>query len=302
MDFANTPSFFRSGPRPATRLALCVLASVALLIGDSRYNLMEHAREGLSLALYPVQRAVNMPVSAARHVSDFFTSQAELKAENDTLRTRQLQMVARQARLETVERELNELRALNNIKASRDDTAQLAETLYTGRDPFSYKIIIDKGADAALTPGQPVVDSKGLIGQVTRVQPLTAEVTLIIDKNQMVPVMIQRTGARAILYGYGGGVEIRYLPLHADIKEHDVIVTSGIDGLYPEGIPVATISKVERNAGAAFARVSSLPQAGVQQARFVLVLKQKGQTPARPAEAAKPVTKKTKGGKRAASE
>ena len=92
MDFANTPSFFRSGPRPATRLALCVLASVALLIGDSRYNLMEHAREGLSLALYPVQRAVNMPVSAARHVSDFFTSQAELKAENDTLRTRQLQM------------------------------------------------------------------------------------------------------------------------------------------------------------------------------------------------------------------
>ena len=92
------------------------------------------------------------------------------------------------------------------------------------------------------------MDDRGLIGQITRVQPLTAEVTLITDKTLMVPVMIQRTGLRAILYGFGGGVELRYLPIHADVKPGDMVITSGIDGLYPEGVPVAMITRVERNA------------------------------------------------------
>ncbi|OWY40901.1 rod shape-determining protein MreC [Xenophilus sp. AP218F] len=300
MDFANTPSFFRSGPPPAARLAMSVAASIALLIGDSQFGLMEHTREAVSLALYPVQRAVNLPAQAMRHVSDFLTSQAELKAENNELRSRQMQMSAQLTRLETLQRELNELRALNGIKAIRNDAAQIAETLYTGRDPFSYKIIIDKGDDAKLQPGQPVVDAQGLLGQVTRVQPLTAEVSLVIDKNQMVPVMVARTGERAILYGYGGGVELRYLPQNADVQEKDRIVTSGLDGLYPEGIPVAVITKVDRNPGAAFVRVTTAPLAGVQQTRYVLVLQAK-QAPARPAEAPVPA-KKTKGGKKSASE
>ncbi|KUM02455.1 rod shape-determining protein MreC [Chromobacterium subtsugae] len=301
MDFANTPSFFRSGPPPAARLAMSAVASIALLIGDSHYGLMEQAREALSLALYPVQRAVNLPAQAVRHAGDYLTSQTELKQENTELRTRQLQMSAQLSRLQTLERELNELRALNAIRAQRDDSAQIAETLYTGRDPFSYKIIIDKGDDAKLQAGQPVVDPRGLLGQVTRVQPLTAEVTLVIDKNQMVPVMIARTGERAILYGYGGGVELRYLPQSSDVKENDQVVTSGLDGLFPEGIPVAVVSKVERNPGAAFTRVSTVPLAGVQQTRYVLVL-QARETRARPAEAPAIVEKKTRGGRKAAAE
>ncbi|POA96794.1 rod shape-determining protein MreC [Chromobacterium sinusclupearum] len=301
MDFANTPSFFRSGPPAGARLAMSVAASIVLLIGDSRYGLMEQAREALSLALYPVQRAVNLPAQAMRHVGDYLTSQTELKQENTALRARQMQMTAQLSRLQTLERELNELRRLNEIRSQRDDTAQIAETLYTGRDPFSYKIIIDKGADAKLLPGQPVVDSRGLLGQVTRVQPLTAEVTLIIDKNQMVPVMVERTGERAILYGYGGGVELRYLPQSSDIKENDRIVTSGLDGLFPEGIPVAMVTKVDRNAGAAFTRVSTQPLAGVQQTRYVLALQAK-QTAARPAEPPPLPEKKTKGGRKSADE
>lgn len=283
MDFANNPSFIRQGPHPAVRLALCVLLSVALLIGDSRFGLMEHVREALSVALYPVQRAVNVPFAGARHAIDFFTTQAELKTENDELKNRHLLMSAQLRRLATVEREYRELRQLNELKSSRAEGGQLAEVLYTGRDPFSYKLIIDKGEDAHIRPGQPVIDSQGLIGQVTRVQPLTAEVTLIIDKNHMVPVMSERTGARAILYGYGGGVEVRYLPSHADVQEKDLLVTSGIDDLYPAGLPVARIGKVERNTGAAFARLSTSVVAGVQQSRFVLVLNQKQHVPARPA-------------------
>lgn len=282
MDFANNPSFIRQGPHPAVRLALCVLLSIALLIGDSRYGLMEHVREALSVALYPVQRAVNVPFAGARHVIDFFTAQAQLKAENDALKSQRLQMSAQLARLATVEREYRELRQLNELKSSRAEGGQLAEVLYTGRDPFSYKLIIDKGADAQISPGQPVIDSQGLIGQVTRVQPLTAEVTLIIDKNHMVPVMIERTGARAILYGYGGGVEVRYLPNHADVQEKDLLVTSGIDDLYPAGLPVARVGKIERNTGAAFARLSTSVVAGVQESRFVLVLNPKQHVPAAP--------------------
>ncbi|QEL57416.1 rod shape-determining protein MreC [Chromobacterium paludis] len=301
MDFANTPSFFRSGPPPAARLAISVAASLALLIGDSRYGLMEQAREALSLALYPVQRAVNLPAQAMRHVGDYLTSQTELKQENTALRERQLQMTAQLGRLQSLERELNELRQLNAIRAQRDDAAQIAETLYTGRDPFSYKIIIDKGADAKLQPGQPVVDARGLLGQITRVQPLTAEVTLIIDKNQMVPVMLERTGERAILYGYGGGVELRYLPQSSDVKENDKVVTSGLDGVYPEGIPVAMVTRVEHNAGAAFTRINTVPLAGVQQTRYVLALQAKPM-PARPADPTPPPEKKTKGGRQSANE
>lgn len=300
MDFANTPSFFRSGPPPGARLAMAVAASVALLVGDSYFGLMEQAREATSLALYPVQRAVNMPAQAMRHVSDFLSSQTELKQENTALRVRQLEMSAQLSRLQTLQRELDEVRKLNGIKSSYHQQAQMAETLYTGRDPFSYKIIIDKGSDANLKAGQPVVDASGLLGQVTRVQPLTAEVTLVIDKNQMVPVMVARTGQRAILYGYGGGVEIRYLPQSADIKDGDHIVTSGVDGVYPAGIPVARVTRVERNQGATFARIATAPLAGVQQTRYMLVLGEK-QAPPRPPEPA-PIVKKSRGGKKAAAE
>ena len=186
------------------------------------------------------------------------------------------------------------MRTLNQLKSVRQDASALAEILYSSRDPFSYKIIIDKGTDSHLEPGQPVVDDHGLIGQITRVQPLTAEVTLITDKTLMVPVMIQRTGLRAILYGYGGGVELRYLPSHADVKPGDLLITSGIDGLYPEGVPVAMVTRVERNPDTTFIRVTSFPTAGVDKGRFVLILNEKTHVPARPADPVVVVPKKSK--------
>ena len=142
--------------------------------------------------------------------------------------------------------------------------------------------------------GQAVVDAQGLIGQITRVQPLTAEVTLITDKTLMVPVMNQRTGLRVIMYGYGGGIEARYLPVHDDVKVGDRFVTSGIDGVYPDGVPVALVTKVERTPDAAFVRAITVPAAGVERGRFVLILNEKTHVPARPAEPAPPAPKKSK--------
>ncbi|MBV8048323.1 MAG: rod shape-determining protein MreC [Paludibacterium sp.] len=294
MDFANNPSFIRQGLSPGTRLAICVALSVALLIGDSQYGLMEYTRQGMSVLFYPLQRAINFPLVAARRIDDFLTTQSTLQAENEVLRRQQMVLLARVQRLESAEHDFESLRTLNQLKSVRSDSASLAEILYTGRDPFSYKIIIDKGQDTQLHAGQPVVDDRGLIGQITRVQPLTAEVTLITDKTLMVPVMIQRTGLRAILYGYGGGVEARYLPIHADVRPGDLMVTSGIDGLYPEGVPVAFVTRVERNPDSAFIRVTSMPTAGVQKGRYVLVLKEKTSVPARPVDPAAPPPKKGK--------
>ncbi|RXZ44445.1 rod shape-determining protein MreC [Crenobacter cavernae] len=272
MNFTNTPSFISHGPRPGLRLALAVVASVALLVGDARLGLMDPAREALSVALYPLQWVVNAPLSGAQHASEFFADQARLKQENARLKTRELKLSAQLAELATVKNELAELKAMNALRAQRAEKSLLAEVLYTGRDPFSYKIIIDKGQDAGLVAGQPVVGDAGLIGQITRVQPLTAEVTLVINKDQMVPVMVERTGVRAILYGYGGGVELRYLPVHADLVIGDRLVTSGIDGVYPAGLPVARVTKVERKPGAAFLQVASLPVDGVYRQRYVLAL------------------------------
>jgi rod shape-determining protein MreC len=294
MDFANNPSFIRQGLSPGTRLAICVAMSIGLLVGDSQYGLMEYTRQGMSVLFYPLQRAINFPVVSARKVDDFLTTQSTLQAENETLHRQQMVLLARLQRLEAVNSEYQSLRTLNQLKSQRPDSATLAEVLYTGRDPFSYKIIIDKGNDTSLHQGQPVVDDRGLLGQITRVQPLTAEVTLITDKSLMVPVMIQRTGLRAILYGYGGGVEARYLPIHADVRAGDLMLTSGIDGVYPEGVPVAYVSRVERNPESAFIRVTTLPTAGVQKGRFVLVLKEKTGVPPRPADPPPPPPKKGK--------
>jgi len=294
MDFANNPSFIRQGPTPGTRLAICVTLSFALLVGDSQYGLMEYTRQGMSVLFYPLQRAINFPLVAARHIDDFLTTQSTLQTENETLKRQQMVLVARLQQLETVRRDYASLRALNQIKSVRPDAGSLAEILYTGRDPFSFKIVIDKGIDSQLKPGQPVIDDRGLIGQITRVQPLTAEVTLVTDKTLMVPVMIQRTGLRAILYGFGGGIEARYLPIHADVRPGDLFLTSGIDGLYPEGVPVAMVTRVERNPDTAFIRVTTMPTAGVQKGRFVLVLSEKSNVPPRPAEPPAPPPKKGK--------
>ena len=282
MDFATNHSFIKKGPSPFIRLAVYAAFSIALLIGDSQVGLMERVRAGLSVVLYPLHWMVSLPGKLADTAHYIVTSHFDLYAQNADLKKQQLIMKSKLMRWETLEYNYQALRNLNALKARYHSSSQLAEILYTSRDRFSYKIFIDKGQDSHFHPGQPVIDNQGLIGQVTRVQPLTAEVTLIVDKTLMVPVMVQRTGVRAILYGYGGGVEVRYLPVHTDVKVGDLLTTSGIDGVYPEGLPVAKVVNVERNADNAFIRLTTIPVAGVEHGRFVMVLEEKSNLPPKP--------------------
>ncbi len=300
MDFATSPSFFRQGPKPLTRVIACAGLAFALMIGDARFGMLEGVRESASVLLYPVQWMVNAPVEGLSRLSAYLSSHAQLEQDNHALRSERLELDARLQRLANLEQENAELRRLAGLRAKRHGASYPAEILYLSRDPFSYKIIIDQGEQSHVKAGYPVIDSDGLIGQVTRVQPLTSEVTLIVEKNHVVPVMVQRNGLRAVMFGTGGGIEVRYLPNHADIAENDILMTSGIDGVYPAGLAVARVVKVDRSGGSAFARIVCAPIGQVDKRRLALVLAEELDLPPRPAPA--PEIKPKRKGRRAASE
>lgn len=298
MDIASSPPpFFRRGLRPLTKLMICAVLSIACLIADGRLGLLVPLRDTLSLLLYPLQWVVNTPTGLIRQGSEFMVKQSELQAENRALREHALILSARLQRHEELAQENRQLRALHQLAQAREGEARLAEVLYTGRDPFSHKIVIDKGSQDSIESGFPVVDDRGLIGQITRVSPLTSEVTLIIEKNHSVPVMVQRNGLRTVLFGTGNGIELRFVSGSADIRAGDLLVTSGIDGVYPAGLDVARVSSVERHAGNPFSIVRCTPIGAVDSRRFALVLTEKIELPPRPEEAAQttPATPAKKG-------
>ena len=246
--------------------------AVLLMVLDARFHTLETVRSGLAVLVYPLQRAAMAPMDAFNAVAGFFSSQSTLQRENDALRSRLLHSSRDLLTLETLASENDNLRRLLEARARAPRDTTLAEILYSGRDPFARKVVIDKGTGAEIRPGQAVMDDTGIIGQVTRVFPMLAEVTLITDKEQATPVQVVRNGLRAIAYGDGATLDLRFMAANADIQNGDILVTSGIDGTYPAGLPVATVQEVERNAAFMFARISAQPAAGVNRYRQVLVL------------------------------
>lgn len=293
MDNDNSPRFFRRGSHSLAHLIICVAISLALLVADGRFGMMAPLRDALSMLLYPAQWLVSAPVTAVHQTREFLTQQATLHAENRQLREDALVLTARLQRYEELAQENQQLRALHSLAELKIGDAKLSEILYSGRDPFSHKIVINKGSQDAIEAGFPVMDEKGLIGQITRTAPITSEVTLIIEKNHAVPVMVQRNGTRAVLYGTGGGVELRHVMRSADIVVGDLLVTSGIDGVYPAGLDVARVQSIERSSNSTFLIVRCLPIGEIDRRRFALVLTEKIELPPRP-EASDTETKPTK--------
>lgn len=270
---AQSPLFPR-GPGVGARLAIYVLISIATIIADARYQALETVRNGLSAALYPFQQAAQTPLAVYQRVTGFFVNHAGLQRENQRLRQSQLDHAAALLRYRDLEQENRRLRTLLDAGARAPLHTRFAEILYMPRNPYNRRMIVDRGALQGVRAGQPVIDEAGLLGQVTRVYPYTSEITLLTDTDQPVPVLVQRNGLRAVAFGTGadGVVEVRYLPHSADIRDGDVLVTSGIDGVYPPGLPVATVTRIERSASRAFLRVECTPTAGVGRHRQVLIL------------------------------
>ena len=292
------PPFFKRGPAPLARLAFFLALSLLLLVLDLRYHTLELSRQVVAIVAYPLQRLTYAPVEAFDHVAEYFSSLATVQKENSGLRRQQLDTANQLLRQEHLELENQRLRALLDMKQLQAVPSQVAEILYSARDPFARRMIVDKGTQQGIAAGQIVVDELGVIGQVTRSFPLLSEVTLITDKSQAVPVQIVRNGLRSVIFGAGaGGLELHFLAANADVQVGDVLVTSGLDGVYLAGLPVAKVVQVDRDTTYAFARILCQPIAGVERHDQVLVL---GQGVALPPAPAEPETKeKPVKGKRA---
>jgi rod shape-determining protein MreC len=285
------PPFFRTGPTPLARLLIFSALSVALLIADARFSLLTIVRQAVSVVLYPLQRIAAAPAALARRAGEFFVTHASLRGENERLRHERMESAAALQQFEALRAENAQLRALLEARERLEVTSQLAEVAYSARDPFSRRIVVDRGSQHDVQSGQPVIDHAGVVGQVTRVYPWIAEVTLITDKDHLVPVLNLRNGLRAVLAGTGsnGTLELRFVPLNADFQSGDRLVTSGIDGVYPRGLPVAEVTGVDRSAALLFARITCRPLGGVNHNAHVLIVGIDRQRPAPPPDEEKAV-------------
>ena len=268
------PPLFNQGVSARARLAFFAFLAVALIVIDSRARLLETVRIGLGVVMYPVQRALLVPRDVIDRVGDFFTTVSSLTRENEQLKRTAVEQAQAVQQTQALLAENERLRKLLGARERIGNTAQLAQALYESRDRFTRKLVLDIGSNAGVESGSPVIDEAGVVGQVTRVFPLTCEVTLLTDKDQTIPVQVVRNGLRGVAFGgvEPGTLDLRFMASNADLNNGDVVVTSGIDGVYPPGLSVATVTRVERNAKDQFARVVMTPTAGVQSYTTLLVL------------------------------
>lgn len=279
------PPFFKRGPSLLTRLSFFAALSLILLYADARFQYMESMRKAVAVALFPLQQLADVPGELGSRVGSFFVTQSSLQRDNERLARENFLNFGLLQTQQALIAENQHLRALLEMQKRAEQSSVSAEILYFGRDPFGRKVIVDKGSSQDIEEGSAVVDDTGLIGQVSRAFPWTAEVALITDREQVVPVQIVRNGLRAVVFGmgYDGALDLRFMPVNAEIENGDVLVTSGIDGVYPAGLPVAVVSNIERNAAYPFAKITCTPTAGVNRHKQVLVLSRLAPLPQYPA-------------------
>jgi len=280
------PPFFKQGPAPLALLTFYVAVSLALFVVDLRFRSLELVRQSISLLVDPVQRVAQTPGSLVDYAAGYLQGMRALEKENHDLKHTQLNTTPDLQRLAHLEVENERLRKLLAVKEREKAKGQVAQILYTARDPFSRRVVIDKGQQSGIVAGQPAIDEAGVVGQVTRVFPFSAEITLITDKDQAVPVQIVRSGQRSVVFGLGKGqLELRYMPANADVEVGDLLVTSGLDGVYLPGFPVAKVTNIERDSAYSFARIFCVPIAGVENFGELMVLDPRQTLPPAPPEA-----------------
>jgi len=268
------PPFFRQGASAASKLVFFAALSLFLMVADARFRLVEPVRAALAVALLPAQQALAVPLELAAAGSEYLRGLTHALAGERAARAALAAQSARLAALEQQAADNRELRALLELRPALAVRSTAAEVLYEAADPFTRKVVIDRGAAHDIALGAAVIDERGVLGQVTRVYALTSEVTLLVDKDAAIPVLNVRTQQRAAAFGGGPGgtMELRFTSANADVRVGDVLQTSGLDGVYPPGLAVATVSSVERRAESGFARILLAPAAPPDGVRFVLVL------------------------------
>jgi rod shape-determining protein MreC len=280
----SPPPLFKQGASARVKMTVFACISIALLLVDSRMRTLQTVRQVAGTALYPLQMAALLPRDAMYGVGDYFSTLSSLEKQVRELKRQQIAgaQALQQAQFQTAEN--NQLRRLMDARERLPVKSMLAEVLYDARDANSRKIILDRGTQQGVTLGLPVIDNQGVVGQVTRVFPFTSEVTLLTDKEQAIPVQLLRNGLRSVAFGRGkaGALELRFTAPNADIQVNDIVVTSGLDGVYPAGLAVARVTQVENSAAGSFGGVVCQPLAGISHNTQLLILMSTPEMPPRP--------------------
>jgi rod shape-determining protein MreC len=279
------PPFFRQGTSALTKLAVFSALAVFLMAADSRLKYTQPIRAALATVLLPIQRSLLVPVELVEGGSEYLQGLNRAIAGERDARAKLVEQAERATRVEQLAAENARLRAMLDLRPTLTVRSRAAEVLYEATDPYSRKVFIDRGSTQGVLPGSPVINDNGVLGQVTRVYPLSAEVTLLTDRDAAIPVLNPRTQQRSAAFGAGEGdlMELRFVAGNADVQVGDALFTSGVDGVYPPGLAVATVVKVDRKVESGFARISLQARARADGVRHVLVLDPlSSQMPARP--------------------
>ncbi len=275
---SRTPPLFRRTASPPTRLAVAVALSIFLMIADTSLHIGSFVRSTIASVLSPLQWLSSQPVKVVNLLGDYVVTveSAQQTKEEATIQMAQLALKAQRAEL--LERENTTLRHLLELQQQLPITARAAQVKYISADPFNHTLVLDKGSLHKVSSGAPVIDGHGLIGQVIRVYPNSSEVRILTNPEQAVPVINHRTGKRSLVYGaakankQGSKLEMRFIPLTDDVKQGDIIATSGIGGVYPAGLPVGVVTKVEKDNQNNFLYVQLTPAGKFDTVVHVLVL------------------------------
>jgi rod shape-determining protein MreC len=270
------PPFFRQGPSALSKLMVFSALALFLMVADNRFKVAQPVRLAVATALRPLQWVAMQPVAWAQGGGNYLESLDRAQNEAGLARAKLAAQSQRANQVDQLLLENQRLRQLLELRERLNVPAQAAQVLYDAADPYSRKVIIDVGLASGVSAGSPVIDEAGVLGQVTRVYPTVSEVTLVTDRDQAIPVLNTRTGARGIAFGEAslasGALELRFMSANADVQAGDLLSTSGVDGVYPPGLPVARVDKVERRSDSAFARITCSPVGRVAGTVQVMVL------------------------------
>lgn len=280
-------------PSQTTRFVVLVGVSVALMMLDHRGQQLERIRAALSVLAVPVHYAAALPGRLIDGVSDFLAGSRALREANERLRAANAELNARLQLFEALEQENARLRDMLGSARRVTDQAMSAEILETSPEPFSRHIVLARGERHGVRPGQPVIDAHGIMGQITHVAPYTSRATLITDAGHAIPVLVNRSGLRALVFGTGDAdtLKVPYLTADADIREGDLLVSSGMGGSFPPDYPVARVTKIVNNPNEAFLEIKARPAAQLNHGKQVMVIHRVTKptaTPAPPSPAGAP--------------
>ncbi|MDR1967116.1 MAG: rod shape-determining protein MreC [Burkholderiaceae bacterium] len=272
----SPPRLFNQGPSALSRLVFFSALALLLMVADARIRIVQPVRWAIAGVLYPVQWLALQPVQAVGELATYLTDLKTARRTEEAARRKLAEQSQRAGQVEQLQLENKRLRALLALRARAGTPSIAAQVLYDVTDPYSRRVRIDKGGVQGIVPSSPVMDESGVLGQVTRVYPFDSEITLLIDRDQVIPVVNVRTGTRSVAYGdpspYGGMMELRYMSAAEDVQEGDLLTTSGVDGVYPPGLPVARVVQVEPRSDSSFVRVQCAPVADLQGVLHVMVL------------------------------